>query len=290
VTVGVAPGAAAPPGFAALVDGARSATVSVADRGLHYGDGLFETIAIRDGAPCLWHDHLDRLRLGAARLAIPMPDPALLLGECLELAQRTEAGVVKVIITRGVGGRGYRPPRDPRASRILALYPQPMQPPGSHEMGVAVRWCRTRFGENPQLAGIKHLNRIEQVLARAEWDDEAYAEGLMGDRWGRIISGTMTNLFVYAGARLLTPRLDTCGVAGTVRALVLRLGPRLGIPVAEADLRVADLMAADGLFLTNAVIGVWAVRSLDSHDFVIGRLPERLMTAVRAASQVPLVP
>jgi len=280
--------------LAALVNGAKAASVSIADRGLHYGDGLFETIAIRDGAPCLWAEHLARLRLGAQRLAIPMPAPGLLLAECLALAQGLEVGVIKLILTRGSGGRGYRPPPKPLPTRLLALYPTPRQPAGAPEAGVAVRWCRTVLGENPQLAGIKHLNRLEQVLARAEWDADAdagaCAEGLMCDCRGRVIAGTMTNVFVYAGGRLLTPRLDTCGVAGTVRALVLRLAPQMGIQVAELDLRPSDLHAASGLFLTNAVVGVWPVRALGVQEFAVGRLPQGLIAAVRAAVHAPLVP
>jgi 4-amino-4-deoxychorismate lyase len=273
--------------LAALVDGTRSATLSVADRGLHYGDGLFETIAIRGAAPCLWQEHVDRLRRGAERLAIPMPDAGLLLAECLDLAQGVEAGVIKLLLTRGCGGRGYRPPREPLPTRVLALYPQPSLPAAAQEAGVAIRWCRTVLGENAQLAGIKHLNRLEQVLARSEWDDDACAEGLMCDCRGRVVAGTMTNLFAYADGRLLTPRLDTCGVAGTVRALVLRLGPRLGIPVAEVDLRASHLTAADGLFLTNAVIGIWPVHSLGTQGFSVGRLPQDFIESVRAAVQTP---
>jgi 4-amino-4-deoxychorismate lyase len=278
--------------LAALVNGAKADGLSIADRGLQYGDGLFETIVVRDGAPCLWQEHLARLRLGAARLAIPLPDAGLLLGECLTLTQGAEAGVVKLIVTRGPGGRGYRPPPRPLPTRILALYPPPAPPAGGREAGVQVRWCRTALGENPRLAGIKHLNRLEQVLARAEWDTNGggCAEGLMCDCRGRVIAGTMTNVFVHAGGRLLTPRLDTCGVAGTVRGLVLRLASQFGIEVAEADLRPADLHAADGLFLTNAVIGVWPVRALGVREFAVGHLPQRLLAAVRTAARAPLAP
>ncbi len=272
------------------MNGVRAAGLSLADRGLHYGDGLFETIAIRFGAPCLWSEHLARLGLGAARLGIPLPDPQLLLTECLDLAGGAAVGVVKLILTRGCGGRGYRPPQDPVPTRILALYPQPAEPPGAAELGVAVRWCATRLGENPHLAGIKHLNRLEQVLARAEWDDDACPEGLMSDCYGRVIAGTMTNVFVYTGGRLLTPRLERCGVAGTARALVLRLAPGVGVPVAEVDLRPADLDAADGVFLTNAVIGAWPVRRLGDRSLAVERLPPGLIGAVRTAAHSPWAP
>jgi 4-amino-4-deoxychorismate lyase len=259
----------------------------LSDRGLHYGDGLFETIAIRASAPCLWTEHLDRLRLGAVRLGIPLPDPDLLLRECLALIRDIAAGVVKLILTRGSGGRGYRPPAVPSPTRILALFPQPSYPAAWAEGGVTLRWCGTPLGENPRLAGIKHLNRLEQVLARAEWDDEAVAEGLMCDPRGRVIAGTMSNVFVYTGGRLLTPRLDTCGVAGTARALVLSLAPGYGIAVAEADLRRVDLEGANGVFLTNAVLGIWPVRCLGGVGYEPGRLPRDLIAGVRAAVWTP---
>ncbi len=278
--------------LAALVNGVKADSLSIADRGLHYGDGLFETVAIRHGAPCLWEEHLHRLRLGAGRLAIPLPAPGLLLAECLALVRGVEAGVLKLILTGGCGGRGYRRSPEPLPTRILVLYPQPTEPPQVRDAGVAVRWCRTVLGENPQLAGIKHLNRLEQVLARAEWNLDAgvCAEGLMCDCRGRVIAGTMTNVFVYASGRLLTPRLDTCGVAGTVRGLVLRLAPRLGIKIAEADLRPSDLHAAGGLFLTNAVVGVWPVRALGTQGFAVKLLPQGLISAVCAAVHTPLIP
>jgi 4-amino-4-deoxychorismate lyase len=270
-----------------LVNGVYAGTLPLTDRGLHYGDGLFETIAVRLSAPCLWSEHLDRLCLGAARLGIPLPDPGLLLHECLALSQGVGDGVLKLILTRGSGGRGYRPPVAPFPTRILALYPLPGYPSDWGDTGVAVRWCQTSLGESPSLAGIKHLNRLEQVLARSEWDDEGIAEGLMCDPRGRVIAGTMSNLFVYTGGRLLTPRLNTCGVAGTVRGLVLRLAPGLGVGVAEVDLRLENLVTADGAFLTNAVLGVWPVRRLGGIDYDPGCLPMALIAAVRSAAWTP---
>jgi 4-amino-4-deoxychorismate lyase len=266
-----------------LVNGVDAGTLPLTDRGLHYGDGLFETIAVRVSRPCLWSEHLNRLRLGAARLGIPLPDPDLLLRECLALIQGVGDGVLKLILTRGSGGRGYRPPAAPSPTRVLALYPPPGYPSDWGEVGVAVRWCQTPLGESPSLAGIKHLNRLEQVLARAEWDDAGIAEGLMCDPRGRVIAGTMSNLFVYTGGRLLTPRLDTCGVAGTVRALILRLAPACGVTAAEADLIRADLEGAEGVFVTNAVFGAAPVRRLDRVEYDPGRLPQKLLAAVRAA-------
>ncbi|MCB2261387.1 MAG: aminodeoxychorismate lyase [Candidatus Thiosymbion ectosymbiont of Robbea hypermnestra] len=270
-----------------LIDGVATDRLAVADRGLQYGDGLFETLAVQDGAPCLWREHYHRLARGAERLGIPCPPPELLLRESRQLADGASAAVLKIILTRGHGGRGYRPPEDPRPTRILRRHPWPDHPRTWEKQGVAVTFCRTPLGENPRLAGLKHLNRLEQVLARSEWRDREIAEGLMQDGRGRIIGGTLSNLFLARAGCLLTPRLDTCGIAGTVRGLVLRLAAGFGIQVLERNLGRADLTGADGLFLTNALIGVWPVRRLGTREMNLDHLPWELITAVRRAARTP---
>jgi 4-amino-4-deoxychorismate lyase len=264
----------------ALVDGLEMDRFPVRDRGLMYGDGLFETVAVRSGRPCLWREHLERLDVGARRLGIPCPPRELLWEEGERVVGDRDSCVLKIVLTRGMGGRGYRPPADARPTRILLRYPAPQHPTGWREHGVAATYCRVPLGENPYLCGIKHLNRLEQVLARAEWDDPQIAEGLMLDGRGRIIGGTMTNLFLLAGERLLTPRLDTCGVSGTVRARMLRAAAALGIEARETDLTRKDLAVAEGLLLTNALIGVWTVRSLGHVDLDPGLLPRELIDRV----------
>ena len=271
----------------ALINGSEADCLTVADRGLQYGDGLFETLAVCDGALCLWHAHFDRLARGADRFGIPCPSREMLLCECRQLAGGESAGVLKIILTRGRGGRGYGPPESPQPIRILTLHPWPDYPTGWGECGVDVTFCRTPLGENPVLAGLKHLNRLEQVLARSEWQDREIAEGLMQDGRGRIIGGTMSNLFLVRDGRLLTPRLDTCGIAGTVRNLVLRIADAFGIEVLERDIMRTDLGAADGLFLTNALIGVWPVRRLGTREISLDNLPLELLAAVQRASRTP---
>jgi 4-amino-4-deoxychorismate lyase len=267
-------------GVRTLIDGVETDLLSVNDRGLQYGDGLFETIAIREGSPCLWHAHYERLAHGADRLGIPCPPQDLLMRDCQRLTAGVSAGVAKLILTRGGGGRGYRPPQSARPSRILSLHPQPDYPSAWRGQGVAVIFCRTPLGGNPVLAGLKHLNRLEQVMARAEWRDPRIAEGLMSDGRGRVIGGTMSNLFLVSGGRILTPRLDTCGIAGTVRALVLKIAAGFGIEVKETDLGCDDVASADGLFLTNSLIGVWPVRWLGAEAMSQERLPAALLAEV----------
>ncbi|AGA91113.1 aminodeoxychorismate lyase [Thioflavicoccus mobilis 8321] len=270
-----------------LIDGVPADRIPVGDRGIHYGDGLFETINLRGGRPCLWGLHVTRLHEGAARLDLPLPEIEVLHRECLALADGAPDGVLKLILTRGDGGRGYRPPAVPQPRRILALYARPDHPRAWLDTGVAVLLCRTPAGQSPALAGLKHLNRLEQVLARAEWDDPQIAEGLMVGSDGHLVGGTMSNLFLLRGRRLVTPRLDRAGVAGTVRAALKRLAPGLGYEMVEARLRPEDLSGADGAFLTNAVIGLWAIRRCAGRDLGYEPLPAALVAAVRGVANDP---
>jgi 4-amino-4-deoxychorismate lyase len=270
-----------------LVNGRETDQISVADRGLTYGDGLFETVAVREGLPCLWGEHLRRLESGARRLGIAFPPRDLLREEGERVVGGTSPSVLKIILTRGGGGRGYRPPSGVLPTRILMRFPEPEYPLVWREKGVTATLCKTLLGENPYLAGLKHLNRLEQVLARAEWDDPQIAEGIVFDGRGRVIGGSMTNLFLLKTDRLLTPRLDSCGIAGTVRSRVMGMAAASGIEVREADLTRENLFGADGLFLTNALIGIWPVRRLGSVALDTRRLPWELIDRVRESVFTP---
>jgi len=250
-----------------LVNGRESSLVALPDRGLQYGDGLFETIAIRRGRPRLLELHLARLAEGCARLALPMPDRALLEDEIAAVTGSNEQ-VVKMILTRGPAGRGYRAPADPEPTRIVSAYPAP--PP--REPTARVRTCSTRIGSSPALAGLKHLGRLEQVLARSEWRDDRIAEGLMLDPDGHVVCATQANLFILRDGELLTPLVDRAGVAGVMRRAVLRWAPGRCIVAGEARLRVEDLHDADEVFLTNALVGAWPVAELDGRPIRQGRI------------------
>jgi len=267
------------------VDGVAGAPLDPGDRGLHYGDGLFETLAVADGRPRHLDRHLARLKDGLARLGIPA-DPAPWTPELLSAAAQAPEGrgVLKLVVTRGSGGRGYAPPDAPVPRRFLFLHPWPTGVEAGRRAGVAVRWCRTRLGEQPALAGLKHLNRLEQVLARSEWRDPAIAEGLLCDGAGRVVEGTRSNLFLVRDGVLLTPRLDRCGVAGVMRGLLLETAAALGLEVRVTDLRPDDVEGADELFLSNSVIGLWPVRCLEGRTYPApGPLTRRLQEALGLA-------
>lgn len=244
-----------------IVNGRADDRVDPMDRGLHYGDGLFETLAVQGGRARFIDWHLERLADGASRLAIPLPQPGVLRQE-IAAACADDQGIVKLIVTRGAGERGYRPPREPQPTRIVLGLPWPAHAPAAWTRGVRLGWCRTRLGRNPRLAGIKHLNRLEQVLARAEWDDDGMAEALMMDDRDRVICGTQTNVFAQLAGRWITPVLEDCGVAGVMRRAFLAWAAGQGEPVIERALPASEIADATALLLTNAVIGAWPVREL----------------------------
>lgn len=254
-----------------------ASVVSVADRGFQYGDGVFTTLSVKAGYPLIFTRHLDRLERDCFGLNIPFPGRALLSQDLAAiLRDHTGNGVVKIQITRGIGGRGYKPPDQVTPTRVLALYPPASHPLQFGTEGVEVRWCSTRLGSNPALAGYKHMNRLEQVLARQEWSDSCIAEGLMLDSEGYVTEGTMSNLFLIKSGHLMTPRLDRCGVAGVMRQLILECGAAMGLPVEETRLLPADVETADHLFLTNSVAGIWPVRKLADFEYPIGILTRKI--------------
>jgi 4-amino-4-deoxychorismate lyase len=268
-----------------LVNGQEQHHIAVADRGLHYGDGLFETIAIGAGLPRLWQRHWRRLASGCRRLGIEGVDPEILWDEARRVCAGIERGVLKVIVTRGEGGRGYRPVRTGKATRILATYPWLDYPQSHWQHGVTLRICTTRLGRNPALAGMKHLNRIEQVMARREWEDPRIAEGLMLDDDGHVIAGTMTNLFTVNAGHLITPALTACGVEGVMRGVILDLAAESAIAHQQAPLTRQDLQNADEVFISNALIGIWPVRRIEQQDYAPGPLTELLSERLNAVLQ-----
>lgn len=264
------------------VDGREARAVSALDRGLHYGDGLFETIACRERRPRLLGRHLARLEAGCRRLALSC-DLAAVAAEVRELAAGSGRAIVKVLVTRGAAtARGYAPSGTEHPTRIALRYAWPQDDARLAQDGVRVRLAATRLGENPALAGLKHCNRLEQVLARAELRDADFAEALMFSSGGRLISGTMSNVFLVRQGRLVTPRLDTCGVAGVMRAAVLEAAASAGIAAAEDALGAAELQQAEEIFLTNALIGVRPVRELDGAPRAVGPVTRALQAQLSA--------
>ncbi len=256
------------------VEGRDDGAIAADDRGLAYGDGLFETMRAHAGTVPWWPAHWRRLLHGAQRLRIPVPAEAEVVRQVSTLLQGGE-GVVKLLLTRGAGGRGYAPPPAPAPTCIVSHHPVPVATPG----GLTLRWCDTRLAEQPALAGIKHCNRLEQVLARLEWTapggqmPDAH-DGLMRSTSGDVVCATAGNVFALIDGQWRTPPVDRCGVAGVCREWALaRLDARIGI------LSPQEVETADAVFLCNAVRGILPVARLGDRTW----LPHpRVVDACRA--------
>jgi 4-amino-4-deoxychorismate lyase len=242
-----------------LVDGEPRAAISVLDRGLMYGDGVFRTLRLEAGRAVWWDDHLAKLAADCGRLGLACPASELWAADLQRLSAQRPDGVLKLMVTRGIGQRGYQPPQAAQPTRIALLAPLPEWPASLWQEGVTVRVCDLRLGRQPRLAGVKHLNRLENVLARAEWNDPAIREGLLLAEDGRVIGGISSNVFIHDQGELLTPRLDDCGVAGVARARVLQAAAKRGLTVRERDITLDALLAADAVWLTNSLIRLWRV-------------------------------
>lgn len=262
------------------VNGVPAESIPLDDRGLLYGDGLFETLAVSGGRVLRWDRHWERLALGCDRLAIPLPDRARVEAERDACLDGVHTAVLKLILTRGPGPRGYAPPPDPQPTRIWQCSPWP-QAVAAARGGVTAVWCRTNWAIQPRLAGIKHLNRLEQVLARAEVAEAGAGEGLVCDAAGRLVSGTQSNVFWVRAGVLHTPDVAGCGVAGTVRAALIDAAAAAGTPVRVVSVEPGAIADADEVFLCNAVWGVAPVIRLG--DRALGPGPAALRWRERLA-------
>lgn len=250
-----------------LVDGEITDQVSVADRGLLYGDGLFETIIVRGGQPRFWQGHVDRLTTGCEQLGIPVTPQAVLLREVKTVCAGAPDCMVRIIITRGNSGLGYAPDTHTRSNRIVSSHVRPVLEGSPATFGVRARLCQLRLGIQPALAGMNHLNRLEQVTARAEWEDPSIHEGILLDSEDHIISGISSNIFLVYPGRLLTPRLDRCGIRGVMRGAILNAFR----PLCEQRRLLLDMLPeAPEIFLCNSVHGILPVTRIDHWEYEIG--------------------
>ncbi len=260
-----------------LVNGVDTDAVKAADRGLAYGDGVYRTVRVRDGAPDAWSRHVAKLASDCRALGLSFPAEPLLREDVLRICREQPQCVLKIIVTRGITERGYRYDRTAQPTRIVLSAPLPDYPVSYTEAGVHVRLCRLKLSHQPALAGVKHLNRLENVLARAEWSDANIVEGLLCDGDGNVIGGTMTNVFVVKNGVLATPRLDRCGVAGVTRDHVIEAAARHDIFCDVTVLPWQDVLNAEEVFLVNSLAGVWPVCSIQGEP----RTPGPLVRAAR---------
>lgn len=265
-----------------LINGSFDQTISAIDRGFTYGDGVFRTMQIKDGQPVNWPFHYQKLVADCAAIGIVCPSAELLISDVqllfpIEEFEHGEVFVAKIIITRGEGERGYAPPAVTIPTRVLIKSAMPAYADAHYSQGVRLHLCETRLALQPKLAGIKHLNRLENILARMEWREEAIFDGLMLDVNDHVIECTMSNIFARVNKSLYTPDLKQCGVAGITRQRILGLERLLDLTCIETTLTLPALLNADEVFICNSLYGVFQVTAIDNQTWE----PQMLASTIR---------
>ncbi|MCK5394616.1 MAG: aminodeoxychorismate lyase [Gammaproteobacteria bacterium] len=255
------------------INGVKAEYLSIMDRGLHYGDGLFETIACRQGALQLWDEHIARMKQGAGMLGIDFPGEEKYFRDIESLIDMpTDRDcIIKLLLTRGDGERGYKQPRKQKPTRAVIINHWPGHPTELVEQGIKVCLCKHPVSTNPVLAGLKHLNRLDNVLARSEWQDE-FHEGFMSDVHGNIVEGTMSNIFCIKNGKLFTPGLDQCGVKGIIREQILLIAKENDFEHHIKNISLDDIHSMDEIFITNSIIGLWPVSCVGDTKYPVGEL------------------
>ncbi len=274
-----------------LVNGSFNQAISPFDRGFAYGDGVFRTIKIVGGLPQHWPQHYQKLVADCAAINIVCPSAELLMSDLSQLFladSETEyhPTVAKIIITRGEGNRGYTPPAITAPMRVVLKSDMPDYPESRFSEGVTLTVCETRLAAQPKLAGIKHLNRLENVLARMEWHNPDIAEGIMLDMHDNVIECTAANIFARFGDALITPDLQQCGVAGITRQRIIELAPTLSLKPAVETFNLEKLYQADEVVICNSLYGAWQVKAVQATDtqqsIKTGDLSANIRAALRA--------
>lgn len=261
------------------------AALSVLDRGLNYADGVFESIRVIAGRPVLLEAHWARLSAGCEVLGLP--DLAFWREAVTAYLSDIRAsgrghGVLKVVVTRGPGERGYLPPVVSQPTLLLTWQPLEPVPDLRSRDGIRVADAAFPLSEQPVLAGIKHLARLEQVLLRqalaARHPD--CAEAVVQDSHGRLVEGVFSNLFLVRDRVLLTPALQRCGVRGVLRDALLDACAASGIAVQVTDLGPADLLHADEWFFANSVFGIWPVTAWRNMTWRVGDMTRQCQALI----------
>ncbi len=257
-----------------LVNGRFTNVISILDRGLQYGDGCFETIRIYNSKPVLAELHYQRLVKSCDFLKIPLQLDLLKTEVNNLLAHNNASGVLKIIVSRGCGGRGYAPSEDSGHTRILQFHDEPLgsAPAEDAEQGVQLMVCQHRLSNSTTLAGHKHLNRLDQVLASSELVAPC-AEGLCLDQQGVVVEGCKSNVLMARDGELFSPTLASAGVGGVMLQYLENKFEQNGIGISRVSWSLEDLLHCDEIFLCNSVVGVWPVIKLRENASVYAFSP-----------------
>lgn len=252
-------------------NGFNEPLITASDRSFQYGDGCFSTLLIKHGKIQLWDYHQERMEACLQRLTMPSPDWLKIELALNQAAIGKPLAGIKLHISRGEGGRGYSPSQAHSSRITLSHFDFPAHYHQWQRQGVTLGVCEQRMGLNPLLAGHKHNNRLEQVLLRGEMDRAGYDDGVCLDLNHHIVETTMANLFWVKNGTLYTPCLDNAGVAGVARRMILQSATSFGLTVEIGQFSIEHLIAADEVFMSNAIIEVAPVIGIAHHLYTIGR-------------------
>lgn len=258
------------------VNGKQTDVVSVLDRSLAYGDGGFTTMKTINGDIEYWPWHRERMQACLHALSIPEPDWEWLYNQITQAAVPTGVAGIKLLISRGSGGRGYHSANVAGPTSIISTFSYPGHYNQWQSNGISLGVCFTRLGINPLLAGHKHNNRLEQVLARQEIAQAGFDDGVTLDIQNYVIETTMANLFWVKEGVLFTPQLTTAGVAGVMRRAVLTAAEKALIKVEVGRYMLSEVLAADEIFITNSLLGVAPVAEIDACKFKLGNMTKQI--------------
>jgi 4-amino-4-deoxychorismate lyase len=275
-----------------LVNGSFNQAISPFDRGFAYGDGVFRTIKMVGGLPEYWPQHYQKLVADCAAINIVCPSAELLMSDLSQLfladsETENHAAVAKIIITRGEGNRGYTPPAITAPMRVVLKSDMPEYPEKRFSDGINLTVCETRLAAQPKLAGIKSLNRLENVLARMEWNDSTIADGIMLDMNDNVIECTAANIFARFDDTLITPDLRQCGIAGITRQRITELAPTLSLNISVEMFGLEKLCRADEVVICSSLYGAWQVKTVQVSEtqqksIKAGALAINIRAALRA--------
>lgn len=257
-----------------LVNGSFNQAISPFDRGFAYGDGVFRTLKMVNGLPEHWPQHYQKLVADCAVIGIVCPSAELLMDDFQQLFSVDEIAVAKVIITRGEGERGYKVPAITMPMRVITKSAMLQYAKANYQQGVNLHICETRLATQAKFAGIKSLNRLENVMARMEWQDDTLFDGVQLNQQNEVIECTMSNIFIRQGDSLVTPNLTQCGVAGITRQRIIGLAEPLQIAVKVAKISLSQLIEADEVIICNSLFGAFQVHQIGSADGIKRNWPQ----------------
>lgn len=264
-----------------LINGKKHNSISVFNRNMQYGDGLFETFIAKDNRILFWKRHFSRLNVGCEKLKIKKIQESTWLNDIkkgLLLASYNNC-VIKLILSRGNSQRGYSYPDDILPVRVVIVSELKKT---QTKKSFSLEYAQSGYHSNPNLAGIKHCNRIEQILARATLKKD---EAIMLDENQNIISVTQGNIYFIFGQRLVTPKLDRCGVIGSRRFIILELAKSIALDVEQDNISVTDAQKADEVFISNSIIGIQPVSSIEDYRLSKSFFTEKIKVAFESATQ-----